>query len=120
MKSIIEGGSVKIDSGRSGWHTDYRAAHSHEVVPALVEIISGLQDRIENLERQCEPSYSKDEEMMSQTEDYIAQKWELQVLLDGLYGDGAAAIADQKKALAEGWEPFAVVERFVWFRRAKT
>jgi len=48
---IIKDGRVRVESEDGAWGNDlYRSANSHEVVPALIQIIEGLQDRINELE----------------------------------------------------------------------
>lgn len=50
MRVRLDCGKVQIEDGE-GWNTEWRDAHPHETIPALMEIVSDLQRRIHELER---------------------------------------------------------------------
>jgi hypothetical protein len=51
MQVKLDCGKVMIDDSTTAWEYNWREAHPHEAVPALIEIVSDLQRRIIELER---------------------------------------------------------------------
>jgi len=50
MRPRIEDRAVLVGNGSGAWDGEMRQAQPHEIVPALIEIIADLQDKVNELE----------------------------------------------------------------------